>query len=163
MPCGLSCRERRWLLYAEGITKTAEQAVMEVIRVANDPDDQGGYFFFASLSIGDEIPPVKFGKIPDGFDEEFSGYAKEKVYRTYQNQDLSSWQSRDVERSMFGGAVIGEDDIKRKFGFGFSGLKEHRDEAAMLLTATRSNMMTAQRAREIALMSDNQFYLENWG
>jgi len=79
--------------------------------------------------------------------------SQEKADRlTHKINDVSSYQSRNPEKSRYGGGI-------RCIGwvFSFSGLPELPDEALMLTCAVRLDIIDIQEAESIAAISDNPY------
>lgn len=119
----------------------------------------GGY-----LCVLDDIDPhlpalarVRIGGPKEGKQTRYADLSEEKARRLASNpQHPSSWQSRDIARDYYGGAVRCEDGTI----LSFSGSTEEADEALMLLVARFCNLLTAEEADEIAGISNNELYRE---
>ncbi len=68
---------------------------------------------------------------------------------------LASWQSRNTDEEMYGGAIRAGEYI-----FSFSGLSEHADEMICLLVAIELEALSCDEAYRIAKETGNQLYLD---
>lgn len=135
-----------------------EMAVREVVAEINDPERQGGYFCFAMTEGNPSALPtliVGVGTVPPEKGPKYLAFAQEKARRLfYLPTHRSSWQSRNPDRNMWGGAIAAGPYI-----FSFSGLPEHGDEAAMLLAAIGHGSLIRVEAATIASYSSNQLFI----
>jgi len=149
------------------LEKIARGAVSDVVTAfANKERCSGGWFRYLVTTPGSMwiSTPVQIGTL--GADETIicRRFAAEKADRLGKNPEhWLSWQSRDPESGKWGGAIrIICGTIA--FIFSISGLPELCDEAAMLITGVRAGLLSVAQAREIAVISNNRFFLENnWG
>ena len=156
--------------FLQGIEEAARWAVKAVIAKANEVGfdlggRSGGYFCFLEKGyVGLSIPPTLVGEVTNGKDDKYKTFCQEKVERLlsrYLHEDHElSWQSRDESKERYGGAVCVSSPMEAFF-FGFSGLPEVVDEAAMLLAAAKAGCISLDNARELAEISENSFFLEN--
>jgi len=156
--------------FLQGIEEAARWAVKAVIAKANEVGfdlrgRSGGYFCFLEKGyVKLSISPTLMGEVTNGKDAKYRAFCQEKVERLlskylHEDHELSS-QSRDESKEQYGGAVYVGSPIEA-FCFGFSGLPEVADEAAMLLVAAKSGCISLNNARELAQISENSFFLEN--
>lgn len=159
--------------FLKGIKEAACWAVKTVINKANEVGfdlggRNGGYFCFLEHEYDDPTIPLTLttliGTVPDGEDAEHSALSWEKVRRLHAKYKYGdhrlSWQSRNESKKRYGGAVCASFPTEAFF-FGFSGLPELVDEAAMLLAAVKAEYMTLGEAMELAQISENFFFLKN--
>ncbi|EKD47335.1 MAG: hypothetical protein ACD_66C00109G0002 [uncultured bacterium] len=76
-------------------------------------------------------------------------------FQRYALKKSSSWQTRNVQENMFGGAISARDHV-----LAFSGLGELYDEALMLALAISLELLDMSQAHEIAQISANHIFLE---
>lgn len=151
-----------------------EQALRSIIRAVGQaipafqglpdwPKDRSGGYFCLADGAGVPIIIVKVGEPSIEKREKYRQFCIEKAARLAQFEGhQSSWQSRDPDYDMWGGAVrIKKNDDE--FIFSFSGFPELADEALMLLTAHvffgHDAQVIGPKLYEIARISSN-FY---WG
>lgn len=160
--------------FLDGVKKAVRWAVAAVIDKAGEvglnlEGCEGGYFCLQEEDYDDlAIEPMLVEEVPNGKDNEYIAFCQEKVKRLltmhYQDGHLLSWESRNEDKKQYGGAITTKPFYLPAFYFGFSGLPEMLDEAAMLLTAVRAGCMSMEKAKELAELSRNTFFLENdWG
>jgi hypothetical protein len=152
------------MMYLQSIRSAVQQAVQEVIAAAGITDRFGGYW--CALENGAEaILPELVGKVRAAEKaRKYSDLCMEKAVRLWQmfreHSHVLSWQSRDPDNGLWGGAVMFTDDRGRKWILSFSGLPEAADEAAMLLAGARA-IESMKRAQEIAAISSNATFLDH--
>lgn len=100
---------------------------------------------------------VPFGVIPES--SRCYSIALEKVVRLAEFPDhWSSHESRDPERSKYGGAIrLPETSLDIGY-MSWSGYPEKTDEAFMLASAVRSGIMLMKRAEQIAEKNGNDLF-----
>lgn len=100
---------------------------------------------------------VPFGTIPD--DSRCCSFAPEKVTRlTGFSQHWTSYESRNVARLQYGGAIrLPETSLDVGF-MGWSSFPEKVDEAFVLGIAVRAHLMELDRAKRIAQTTGNEFF-----
>lgn len=127
-----------------------------VPRVAAEQGDgrTGGYLCFRDLAT-DAVFYAPMGKIDPLKREKYIEFCQEKALRLSRNQEhFSSWQSRVVSDSQYGGAIrTGFDEV-----LSFSGLPELVDEALCLAIAVIVGSLEHSAAEEIAALSSNPHF-----
>src|SRR3989338_4641417 len=112
-----------------------------------DPASKPKVIPFIGLRMGEGMP---------GRFEVWKGYAMEKAKRLGRlPEHFSSWQSRDEAMNQFGGAIRVMGGI-----LSFSGLAEHYDEMAMLISARELDLVGDGYDDKIIAISDNARYRE---
>ena len=121
------------------------------------PAKEGGYFTIFDMELGLPVIISSAGNYHPRMANIYLSFSQEKAVRLSCNSDhLSSWESRDVESSCYGGAIlVGEN---RDYIISFSGLPELADEALMLALALRLLWITPEKALEIAKRSQNHYF-----
>lgn len=159
--------EKRLQAPAATIAKTAEELFRVLIGLnENMADRTGGYLSITSKLADELLLCVRIGAIAhqDDANPKFKTKARkycmlsqEKCVRTIANAftlgHLSSWQSRNQDADMWGGAVMCDE-----FAVGFSGLPELADEAFCLVLSIHWGWMDTARAGAIAGHSKNPFF-----
>lgn len=123
-----------------------------------DPTDTGGWFTVWGSTAEDtglHARPLfgcAVGNISAYKMAGYQNYAIEKAQRLAgYSGHLSSWQSREVSRARYGGAIRTDSGLI----LSFSGLAEHFDELGVLLVANNWHLVTSERRDEIIRISDN--------
>jgi hypothetical protein len=118
------------------------------------PEKLSGFLTIFDADKGRGVVTMPFGEIPaDKLDKYFS-ISQEKAGRLYDHpENRSSWQTRDPDNNLWGGAIRVQNHI-----FSFSGLPELLDEALMLELTTRFGWLDYPDALEIAHLSNNPFF-----
>lgn len=115
----------------------------------------GGYLCVYHSTQLPGQPPLLIMSIGDPPAEKISRYfelCQEKAARLLANPtDLSSWQSRDVEKCQYGGGIRTRDHV-----LAFSGHIEKADEAVLVNAACTLGWMESSTAGAIASFSDNK-------
>ena len=158
-----SCAAARWNMFIGNVQRAVREAFAEVIVESEsqgllDQDDTGGCFCLLMLGATDFlIAPMQVGEVPDGKAAKYTILCQEKARRLVdqfkQNGHVTSWQSRDPEKGLWGGAILGPDGQERQYAFSFSGLPEACDEAVSLLVAVKVDHLTGEAALEIGTAS----------
>lgn len=141
-----------------GVVGEAVGLVIEHLdREAGKPQERrGGYFCYgletpagASLLVHAQIGRVRFEK-----EDKYCAFSLEKMERLVGRPgDCSSWQTRDPDHDMYGGAIRAKGAI-----LSFSGLPEEADEAAMLLAAVKLGALAPHDGGNIGSVSKNATY-----
>jgi hypothetical protein len=153
---------------------TVNKAVKKVAkRLGGEHRDKGGYFRLFALP-SDRAGYLGLEQLYEGWvggtSNRASGKKKyqvvsfEKAIRLAQqaqvNGHVSSWQSEDQGKGLFGGAVLLACRVGNwaecYFIFSFSGLPWKGDEAAMLLTTYLEYALGRKHLRTIARISNNE-------
>ncbi|MFA5000906.1 MAG: hypothetical protein WC531_01615 [Candidatus Paceibacterota bacterium] len=116
----------------------------------------GGYLcVFRDSPDQDKLVPIlviRVGGPTIGKEAKYFNLCQEKALRLMAHQNhLSSWQTREVERELCGGAIRTKDFI-----ISFSGLTEKADEAILVNAAFKLGMLSGSTAEAIASHSENQ-------
>jgi hypothetical protein len=124
----------------------------------NDKVRQSGYFTLRDLSTGRVIFTIMLGDVPKEKQEKYLQLSLEKGDRLYKNykitfKNFSSWQTRNPDKDMWGGAIRAGIYI-----LSFSGLAELCDEALVLELALTMGWCNPCRLYEISQLSKNIFY-----
>ena len=135
------------------------EQIKGVINEGKPPEEQrhGGYMcVFEGRSV--PVPPillVKIGEQEPSRSLKDAIFCQEKGRRLMRIPDgISSWQTRDPDKAWWGGAIR----VERDLIISISGLGELSDEALALKVAFLHGLLTIDRAREIALLSDNMLF-----
>ena len=159
--------EKRLEAPAATIIKTAEELLRVLISLNDNMTDRTGGYLSITAKVADELLLCsRIGAIPHQDDanpkfktkaRKYCMFAQEKCMRTianaFTNGHLSSWQSRNQDADMWGGAVMCDE-----FAVGFSGLPELADEAFSLALSVHFGWMDIGRADAIAGHSKNPFF-----
>ncbi len=119
---------------------------------------KSGYFTLRDIIDGKVIFTIMLGEVPKEKQEKYLSLSLEKGQRLFRNyrlnfQDFSSWQTRNPDKDLWGGAVRTE-----KYILSFSGLAELLDETLVLEMALTMNWSNPYRLYEISKKSNNYFY-----
>lgn len=119
----------------------------------------GGYLVVADGQIGLPLGSLFIGEVPDDKDARYIKLAQEKALRLAANMSVRghvlSWQSRDPERDLWGGAAyIGMGNVI----LSFSGFPEELDEAIDLVTASIGLNVPATSLVSLAEISSNRAF-----
>jgi hypothetical protein len=126
-------------------------------RLPFDDQRNGGYLcvFHNFNKPQEEIVPlaiVRIGIPTQGKEQKYFDLCLEKARRLISHPEhLSSWQSRDIEKERYGGAIR-----TPNFILAFSGLKEEADEAILVNGAVKLEMLAGSTAGAIASFSQNE-------
>lgn len=139
---------------APGVITKVHSRMLEIMPDQMDDRPLGVY-----LSVWRKAPftgdrPDLIAMMPIGqvrWDSRSFHYTQEKAHRlaTYTTH-FTSWQSRDVDRKQYGGAIEAGDFI-----LSCSGFPEHGDEAVDTLIARILHLINMNQAMEIMAISDN--------
>lgn len=133
------------------VIASAERAITHALTL--EQDRTGGYFCLADL---DGIP-LFLCKIGDVLNrergEKYFCNAKEKCRRLGTSGYTLASESRDYAKEKYAGAVKGSNYI-----YGFSGLPEYLDEAAMLVCASWDCDIEREDAKRLAKKSQNPYW-----
>lgn len=144
------------------IITAVERVVAEMKDVLVNEKHQGnrdsGYFtIFDSLGSNRAIMLLcEIGVCPQEKRTKYFTFSQEKATRLSQHSiHLTSWESRDPDKDMYGGAIrIGP---AGNLIISFSGLPELADEAVMLYVAVQLGWLRTDRAIQRALISNNEY------
>lgn len=130
----------------------------EIIRtLAQQPDypqeRNYGYFTVRDRHSGQVSCILRIGQCPRERGKRFLALSMEKGSRLFETKELSSWQSRNPDQGMWGGAIA-----TKEFILSFSGLPEKADEALMLKYAQIRKLIDEEAIVEIAEASNNTFF-----
>ncbi|MDO8482686.1 MAG: hypothetical protein Q7S86_02620 [bacterium] len=135
-----------------GLIEQVDLIIKQALKL--DKTRTGGYFCLADRS-GMPLLIVAVGEVADN--EKAVRYfvnAQEKCRRLTKSNTWLASDTRDTENGKYGGAMKGHDYI-----YGFSGLPEDLDEAAMIiLCANRHDLPILITAEALAEKSQNQFF-----
>ena len=120
------------------------------------PGNQSGYFVLRRKKDCRLLMMMQIGECPSDRSEFYATLSNEKSMRLYDQDDLSSWISRDESNYRYGGAILTTNNLI----LSFSGLPELADEAVMLVTALALEWINHDKAGLIAQTSDNPFFHE---
>lgn len=122
------------------------------------PERKGGVVTYYSVEEG--IEHMKVGEISDMVSaERYFSFSREKILRLKAHPEhISSFQSRDIEKEMYAGAIRAIRCI-----LSLSGLPELGDEAVMLVVALDLDLIKYDEAVKIAAISKNQFFQPLYG
>ena len=147
--------------------EVAEEVMARFILLPENPKPErtGGYLAVLERSNNMILLLTEIGSCPLDMSESIN-IVQEKAHRLFDHLDeghISSWQSRDVENQMYGGAITAPNDssgIKkgREIIGAFSGLVEHGDEAVILVTWMIFRWIALDDAREIVSISKNELF-----
>lgn len=115
-----------------------------------------GYFTIRRRNDGQILLVCQVGECPPEHAEKHMALSLEKSQRLFERHrdfgDISSFQSRNPCKGMWGGAIC-----LNNFIFSFSGLPELADEAAMLALAFQLDIISQRKINQIIKISNNQF------
>lgn len=137
------------------IIESAKANLATAIMLDGRPDKEGCYlcvFYFGQA--GEALRLVmRIGTVSDSAAiARYSFNCEEKCLRSLAHPDhVSSWQTRSDVAGQYGGGVNAEGNI----AIGLSGFKEHVDEALSSMVAFDAGIMSEERWRQIAAISQN--------
>lgn len=146
-------------IIGEPVSQIVENA-SQIVKATKDmignkaPDRQGGYLVIQERSSGKILLLERIGKCPTSDIEKYLNFAQEKGLRLINNENISSWQTRDPENDKWGGAIMAHHN---SLIISFSGLEEIIDEAVALTLALRQNWLSYNEFIAIAKISENYF------
>lgn len=134
-----------------------DEAIVRFSEEENWGNRTGGYFCLADRETGRPIFLSLVGVVATEKMEKYLRLAQEKARRLSQVSraetfHLSSWESRELSKERYGGAIVAGDLI-----FSFSGLPELGDEVVMLNAAMACRKLDVETARKIANRSANPY------
>ncbi len=137
------------------IVEIASQIVGASINVPGNeaPERQGGYLVIRERYSGIKLLVERIGKCPPADVAKYLDFAQIKGAILTESSDISSWQSRNPERGIWGGAIV----VRDRLTISFSGLKEIIDEAVVLVLALRLSWLTHNEVIDITEISGNSF------
>lgn len=115
----------------------------------------GGWFCLLSPTSKESLPGYHFpvGIVSSEKSERYKAFSFEKAFRLSQHANhYSSWQSRKIACSMYGGAVRGETCV-----FSFHGLPEFFNEAVALAAAFIHEDVDSERLFTVIKESENPY------
>ncbi|MFA6227535.1 MAG: hypothetical protein WC631_03635 [Candidatus Paceibacterota bacterium] len=121
-------------------------------------DRKGGYLCVAEPD-GKIVLVMLIGEVPDLEKANlFKTFCQEKATRLAQNPEhISSWQTRDVEKKQYGGAVR----TGKGYIYSFSGFTEEVDESFSARVAFQNwDDMSIEHRTKIAGISGNRYLIE---
>ncbi|HEY4490253.1 MAG TPA: hypothetical protein VJC12_03300 [Candidatus Paceibacterota bacterium] len=138
--------------FLEIVFKEAKVVMPEKIR----RPQAGGFLSIWEDREKERLPPKLLLMVPIGdvpADSKSGEFTQEKARRLASHPPhVSSWQSRDLDREMYGGAIRAENLI-----FSFSGIPEEGDEILVLGIALKLGLISNEEAEEIMAISHNRF------
>jgi hypothetical protein len=152
------------MIDADAIVSDLQEMLKKLAAVSPLGDDcGGGMFCLMEESTGRlVIEPIMIGQITNGKGERYLELCLEKANRL-RNQRLVgsdhvlSWQSRDPDKDMWGGAIL--DDVAVIWSC--SGLTEAQDEALMTMGAHNNGRIMNGVPEIYARISSNDIILKN--
>jgi hypothetical protein len=122
-----------------------------------------GYFTIGNLLGDAPLAVIKIGDVPEEKAAKYFSFSQEKYNRLRkmysEHGHMTSWQSRDESKDMWGGAIIVADLDHNRHILSFSGLPELADEALMINVARYFNSSHIQLdSDEMAKISNNHYY-----
>lgn len=119
-----------------------------------EPGRTGGYICVADSTTGTPLALSICGEMDEERAAKCCRFVQEKARRlgTYP-QHFLSYETRDVDAEMYGGAVRAS-----QFIFSFSGFSEETDEAMMIELAVQMRYITEEGARQMTLISGNEVW-----
>jgi len=154
------CPRPRRNIDVEEVLATVPLMLAELAQVSDLGGKEGGMFCLMEESTGNlVIEPTEIGKITNGKKDKYREYCLEKAtrLRSHRGEDhFLSWQSRDENHDMWGGAFSDGDHI-----WSLSGYTEEQDEALMIMSAHVCGRIMNIEPRDCAKVSDNRIILDN--
>jgi hypothetical protein len=147
----------------QGLLTTANRLVdlTTTLHSNPEPERRGGYLVVGADGLRN-FNVVRVGRIQDS--EKATKYerlAQEKVHRLWahwlRNPEVavSSWQTRDENQRMYGGAVLFSAPHERPCVIGFSGHREGIDQAISMITGSYLQIATSDQVERILAVSQN--------
>jgi hypothetical protein len=152
-------------LRISNLITSAEHAVEVLVKLPDNPrpESNGGSLTIISQdeTPGCEIFPLlvaPIGKLPPEKVNKYLTLSQEKAKRLHETPLFwSSWQTRDLDKARYGGAVAGASCV-----FSFSGLPEEADEALVLALAMSHDDLSWEKAEAILSISKNRLFKPLW-
>lgn len=132
--------------------------ITDLIESSSLPSERNnGYFTLRTMNDGQVVLIARIGVCKPEKADKYLSFSQEKGLRLFQQRehDVSSWQTRNEEKDLWGGAIIAGDFI-----LSFSGLPELTDEAVMIKTALLCKWASEETLCQIAEISDNRLFLD---
>jgi len=144
------------LLYAAQRTVTAFTELPN----SDSKGKEGGFLTIRDKGTGHILITLLIGKVPHEKAAKYHGLSQEKGGRIHNRiglgeNHISSWQSRNPDSGLWGGAIA-----TKKFIVSFSGMPELGDEAIVLAIAMQMKWLNQQEAEKIASTSQNPFFIQ---
>jgi hypothetical protein len=143
------------LLYA------AQKTIIALTELPNNVSEgkEGGFLTIRDKDTGHILITLLIGRVPHEKAVKYHELSQEKGGRLHNRiclgeNHISSWQSRNPDNGLWGGAIATE-----KFVVSFSGMPELGDEAIVLLIAMQMKWLNQQEAEVIASTSQNSFFI----
>ena len=161
MSCGHCGIPRNNQIDPDQILGCVSLALERLSKVSDFNGKEGGMFCLIKESTGElMVEPTLIGTINNGKQDKYAKLCVEKANRLRteraKNSHWLSWQSRDPENEMWGGAFCDGDCI-----WSFSGLNEHQDEAVVIIAAHLDGRIMNGEPQALAEISDNKIFLDN--
>ena len=153
---------------ASEVLAAVNQSVQELIALGVTDGRTGGYFCLMEFESGEMlIPPTMVGEVANGKDDQYIRNCKEKATRLSLIRQLSiavgmkmwdfsrfpgwtSFELRDEKRKQWGGAITTAIKEGPTYIFSISGFPEEVDEASMISTAVRLEVLNFDLATTLA-------------
>ena len=143
------------MIYGDSVSELVKQIADCNSRLPEDKRRYGGYLCVFGADQDPTEPPLAVIRVGDPIKERVGKYfefCQEKTRRLLAHPEhLSSWQTRDVDKEQYGGAIRASD-----FVLGFSGHTELGDEAILVNACITLGMLSGSTAAAIASFSGNE-------
>lgn len=129
--------------------------MIKVLNVIEEDRGRWGYFTIRRREDGRVLLVAQIGDCPEEKAEKYMRLSLEKGQRLHHfrpHNDISSWQSRNLDFGRYGGAICAG-----PFIFSFSGLPEHADEAMMIRLASSLGLIQPLTCSRLANISKNPY------
>lgn len=139
------------------LERAATRAVQTTIKVLgnNFPQKQGAFVFLLLCGSAFNVP-MKFGEVPDDKRSKYKELSQEKARRlSGYHEHISSFQSRNEDEDLWGGAVRFGDIIASTSGF-----NEYADEIVSVLTLNFLGIVDFNDCRLMLGPSNNRYWDE---
>lgn len=128
-----------------------------------------GYLTLMNAITGEIVFTVPFGEIPEEKNKKYFNYSQEKALRLFSQVNLhlknghtTSYESRNVNENMYGGAILLESHSISVI-LSFSGMPELIDEAMMLVVADRLvRLYGLKNVTKIEAVERNPYWKPLW-
>lgn len=141
---------------------TAEKTVAAFTELPNSVSEEkkGGFLTIRDKNTGHILITLLIGQVLHEKAVKYHGLSQEKGDRLHTRiglgeKHVSSWQSRNPDSGLWGGAIAAENFI-----VSFSGMPELGDEAIVLIIAIQLKWLNQQEAEKIARVSQNPLFIQ---
>jgi hypothetical protein len=150
------------------VLEVGEEVMKRFVELPDNPrlDRKGGYFAVMSATQGRMLCINELGEAFLDNAPLYFAFCQEKVLRLFAHLNkghISSWQSRDLEKEMYGGGIIKPLEhrghlINTGLIGAISGLPEHGDEAVTMMIFLIFGWITLEDTRKIVAISQNPLF-----